>query len=76
LAAVLTAGALMGGLGRAFFVPRDEYTTLERSNAVDHKSLQQTLDTVSRALEEQTRAINEMAKSVQAQAVELARVRK
>lgn len=75
LAAMLAAGGVIGTLGRAFYVERGEYSTDQKTNAVDHTAIQQTLSDVRRTLEEQTRAINDMSKAVNAQAVEMATMR-
>lgn len=72
LSAVLAVGTLVGVLGRAFFVQREEYTTSETANVVAHEAIRQTLDRVDRTLNAQTQALTDMAKAVQAQAVELA----
>jgi hypothetical protein len=76
LSAVLAVGTLVGVLGRAFFVQRDEYTVSETANVVSHEAMRQTLDRVDRTLIAQTQALTEMAKAVQAQAVELATIKR
>lgn len=76
LSAILAVGTLASVLGSAFFVKREEYTASETANVVSHEALRQTLDRVDRALAAQTQALNEMSKAIQAQAVELASIRK
>lgn len=75
LSAVLAVGTLVGVLGNAFFVARSEYTASETTNSVTHEAMRQTLDRVDRTLNAQTQALTEMAKAVQAQAVELATIK-
>jgi cytoskeletal protein RodZ len=76
LTSVLAVGTLVGVLGRAFFVQRDEYTASENANAVGHEAVKQTLDRVDRTLNTQTQAVMKMSEAVQAQAVELAAMRR
>lgn len=76
LTIVLGVGALIGGLGRAFFVQREEYEAAERKNAVEHENMRQTLTRVNETLQAQTQVLNEMAKALQAQAVELAMLKR
>lgn len=64
LTGVLAAAAIAGGLGRAFFVDRTEYTTTNTANAVEHEGMRRTLDRVARALDEQTAAIKDLQKTV------------
>ena len=75
LTAVLAVGTLVGVLGNAFYVGRTEYPASETSNSVTHEAMRQTLDRVDRTLNAQTQALTEMAKAVQAQAVELATIK-
>jgi hypothetical protein len=75
LSTVLAVGTLVGVLGRAFFVQREEYTVSETANVVSHEAIRQTLDRVDRTLAAQTQALTEMAKAVQAQAVEMATIK-
>ena len=74
LAGIVTAGILAGALGRAFFTDKTEYTIMKESNAVEHESLRQTLGRIDRTLSEQTTAFRELQKTVQEQAVDLARI--
>lgn len=76
LAALLAAGALAGGLGHAFFVAKDDYTNSERVNAVEHENIRQTLLRIETTLTAQTAAFNRLQETAQAQAIELARLRK
>lgn len=64
LTGVLAMAALAGGLGRAFFVDRVEYTTTTTANAVEHEGMRKTMDRVARALDEQTTAIRDLQKTV------------
>jgi hypothetical protein len=76
LAALLAASALVGGLGRAFYVDKDDYVNSERTNAVEHEKIGQTLVRIDQSLNAQTAAFNRLQETVQAQAVELARLHK
>ena len=76
LSAILAVGTLVSVLGSAFFVKREEYTASETANVVSHEALRQTLDRVDRTLAAQTQALTEMSKAIQAQAIELASIRK
>jgi hypothetical protein len=76
LSATVLVGTLVGLLGRAFFVSREEYTKSDGANAVAHESLRQTLDRVDRTLQAQTQALADMSKALQAQAVELAAIKR
>jgi hypothetical protein len=75
LTTALAVGTLVGVLGNAFFVGRTEYTVSETTNAITHEAMRQTLDRVDRTLNAQTQALTEMAKAVQAQAVEMATIK-
>jgi hypothetical protein len=80
LAAVLTSLiaiiAIVGGLGRAFFVEKDVYELAKQNNALEHERMRQTLDRIDRSLNSQTVVLDELRHVVQAQAVELARMEK
>ena len=76
LSAILAVGTLVGVLGSAFFVKREEYTASETANVVSHEAIRQTLDRVDRTLAAQTQTLMDMSKALQAQAIELATMRK
>lgn len=76
LSALVAASALLGVLGRGFYVTREEYTASEKANAVSHTELSKTLAAVDRTLSEQTLAMKEMSKALQEQAVQLASMRR
>lgn len=75
LSALVAAAVLLGALGRAFYVTRDEYTSSETANVVAHTKMTETLDRVDRSLAAQTQVMNDVSKALQAQAVELASMR-
>jgi len=68
-------GVLIGVLGGAFFVKREEYNASEQGNAVAHAKIGETLAHIDQALQAQTQAIGEMSRALHAQAVELATLR-
>jgi hypothetical protein len=76
LAGILAAAALAGGLGRAFFVGRDEYTVANTANAVDHERMRLSLEQMTHAINSQTIAIEKLRETVQAQGTDLAIVRR
>jgi len=76
LTSILAVGTLVGVLGRAFFVQRDEYTKSEEANAVTHEAMRQTLDRVDRTMAAHTQIMTDMSKALQAQAVELAGIKR
>jgi hypothetical protein len=75
LTTIVTAGALGGVLGRAFYVGRTEYTTAETINAVAHTKITETLDRVDRSMASQARTLEKMVEALHAQAVEMAALR-
>jgi len=75
LSAVLAVGTVVGVLGRAFYVGRDEYTASETASVVSREAIRQTLDRVDRQLVVQTLALTKLSETLQAQAVELATIK-
>jgi uncharacterized protein HemX len=72
LTSVLAAAAIVGGLGRAFFVERASYQAAEQTNALEHERMRQTLERIDRSLTNQTAILEELRRTVQAQEVDLA----
>jgi hypothetical protein len=54
LGIILTAGAIIGGLGRAFFVSRDEYSKQEMVYTSEKSDLQRTLTKLEGAVSVQS----------------------
>lgn len=75
LSALVAAGVLLGTLGRAFYVLREEYMISETANAVTHAKLTEVIAGVDRNLTAQTQAMRDMSGALQAQAVQLAAIR-
>lgn len=76
LSTLLTAGALAGGFGRAFFVTRSEYTERAQNDAVARENMRGTLERLDKTLAAQASAFNAMAAEVQGMKINLAVLKK
>lgn len=72
LGVLLSVGTITSAFGRAFYVPRDEFTTEMRGNAVAHEAIRVTLERVGDTLNAQSKAFEEMTKTVQTLQVDVA----
>lgn len=65
LGILVAAGSIIGGLGRAFYVSRDEYTSQTLQYTQDKTVIQQTLERVDKTLTRQEGAVQRIFESVQ-----------
>jgi hypothetical protein len=73
LAIAIATGAVISGLGRAFFVTKDEYTTYTLKDVKEKTELSSALDRIGQALSRQEAAFNKMSDSVQTIQIEMAK---
>lgn len=75
LGLVIGLGSIVGALGGAFFVKRDEYTQKNLREAEETTTLRNTLNRVEYALSRQETAFGKLSDAVQAIEVNMARRR-
>jgi hypothetical protein len=73
LGIILAASAIIGGLGKAFFVSRDEYNKQELVYTDDKSTIRQTLSRFETVLEKQGQALDRLVDSIHAIKVDMAR---
>lgn len=64
LGLILSGGAILGTVGKAFYVTREEYTTKVRDDDVLKTNLQMTLDLLKQSMSNQEKAIREMSDTI------------
>ena len=65
LGIILTSAVLIGGLGKAFFVTRDEYTKQEIAHSTQNSDLQQSLTKLAGAVSSQSTALEKQDATLQ-----------
>jgi uncharacterized protein HemX len=65
LGIILTSAILIGGLGKAFFVTRDEYTKQETSHSTQNSDLQRSLTKLEGAVSGQSTALEKQDATLQ-----------
>ena len=73
LGVLLAAGSIIGVLGKAFYVARDEYTTQALQYTQDKTVIEQTLGRVDKALARQEGALQRVFESVQELKIDIAK---
>jgi hypothetical protein len=73
LGVILSAGTLIGILGKAFYVQRDEYTQKNLRDSETTTIMQQTLTRLGNTLDRQAAAFDRMSDTVQTIKVDMAR---
>ena len=73
LGIVIAAGVILGVVGNAFYVSRDEYTREELKNAAESSSIKATLDRIERSIFRQESAFDKLSDAVQNIKVDMAR---
>jgi uncharacterized protein HemX len=74
LGVLISAGVVVGVLGKAFYVQRDEFTAKSLKDAQDSTIVQQTLTRLENALSRQEAAFDRMSDTVQTMKLDMARV--
>jgi hypothetical protein len=72
LSTLLAAAGLFGGLGRAFYVTRAEYTDRVQEEAVAREGMRSTLERLDKTLHAQASAFHTLAGEVQGVKIDLA----
>jgi uncharacterized protein HemX len=73
LGVLISAGVVVGVLGKAFYVQRDEFTAKSLKDAQDSTIVQQTLTRLENALSRQEAAFDRMSDTVQTMKLDMAR---
>jgi hypothetical protein len=73
LGIIIAGSAIIGGLGKAFFVSRDEYTRQELVYTDDKSTIRQTLSRFETVMEKQGQALDHLVESVHSIKVDMAR---
>ena len=73
LGVIIAAGTILGVVGRAFYVSREEYTEKTLKDAEEKTIMRQTMDRVDRTLSRQEAAFERLSDSVQTIKVDMAR---
>ena len=73
LGVIIAAGTILGVVGRAFYVSREEYTEKTLKDAEEKTIMRQTMDRVDRTLTRQEAAFERLAETVQGIKVDMAR---
>ena len=76
LGTLVVAGTIVSTFGRAFYVPRDEYTAEIKTNAVAHESIRVTLEQLNTTLRMQAEAFKATTEAVQTLRVDVATVKR
>jgi hypothetical protein len=64
LGLILSGGAILGTVGKAFYVTREEYTTKVRDDDVLKMNLQMTLEGLKQSMANQEKTINTISDTV------------
>jgi hypothetical protein len=72
LSTLLAAAGLFGGLGRAFYVTRAEYTDRVQEEAVAREGMRSTLERLDKTLNAQAAAFHQLTGEVQGVKVDMA----
>ena len=70
---ILAAGGIIGVVGRAFYVTREEYTDKNLLNAEEKVAVRQTLDRLGHTMERQEAAFDKLSDAVQSVKLDMAR---
>lgn len=73
LGIVIAAGVILGVVGNAFYVSRDEYTRDALKNTAESTSIKAMLDRIERALSRQENSFEKLSDAVQTIKVDMAR---
>jgi len=73
LGVIIAAGTILGVVGRAFYVSREEYTEKTLKDAEEKTVMRQTMDRVDRTLTRQEAAFERLSDTVQTIKVDMAR---
>lgn len=73
LGVLISAGVVVGVLGKAFYVQRDEFTAKSLKDAQDSTIVQQTLTRLENTLSRQEAAFDRMSDTVQTMKLDMAR---
>lgn len=76
LSVIVAAGGLLGTFGRAFYVPRFEYTRQTQDEAVARENMRGTLERLDKTLILQAKAFEGLIGEVQSMKIDLAVVKK
>jgi|GEM_PF-2474455 hypothetical protein len=70
---ILAVGSVVGVLGKAFYVSRDEYVEKNLKDAEEATTVRNTLDRVEKALSRQEASFDKLSDAVQAIKVDMAK---
>jgi hypothetical protein len=70
---ILTVGTVIGVIGKAFYVTRDEYQAKSLRDAEESTTVKNTLDRVEHALSRQEASFDKLSDAVQAIKVDMAK---
>jgi len=73
LGIIVTTGIVIGGLGQAFFVGRNEYNTQLLKDVRDKTEFSSAVEKLTQALSRQETAFEKMSQAVQAIQIEMAK---
>jgi hypothetical protein len=76
LGIVIASGVILSVVGNAFYVSRDEYTSLKLKNAEEDSTLKSTLERMDRTLARQEQAFDKLADIVQNIKIDMASKRR
>jgi uncharacterized protein HemX len=69
---IIASGTILGVVGKAFYVSREEYTAQSLNNAESKTSMKQTLERIDRTLTRQEASFEKLSEAVQGIKVEMA----
>lgn len=72
LGVLISAGVVIGVLGKAFYVQRDEFTVKSLKDAEENTATQQTLTRLENTLERQAASFDRLSETVQAMKIDMA----